>query len=224
MDSANSLYESGRRQRHVDYAIRYSHSVGLVDFGLSGFKGTVRSPTLRPVAGNGGSPTELIPYYEQISQVGLDVQLTLESALLKFEAIGRDGELNKPGAANNFMGSKDNYDAYVIGGEYSFYSVFGTDSDLTLVGEWNYDSRGRSARTSLERDWFFGTRFAFNDTQDTELKVGMIEDSGFDSTLFTAEFNRRISDSYSLELELFKKYQPGSCRRSPVQFREGRLP
>lgn len=37
-------YESSEREQHVDYAARWSHSVGALDLGLSWFKGTERAP------------------------------------------------------------------------------------------------------------------------------------------------------------------------------------
>ena len=126
-------YESGAEERHLDLAARYSHSFGLLDFGLSFFDGTSREPSLRPAAfrpvlGPTGVPTvdprtgtpiviptALAPYYPQIRQVGLDAQITTEVALLKLEAIHRAGAPNVPSARHPF-GEEEDYAAFVIGG------------------------------------------------------------------------------------------------------------
>ena len=122
--------------------------------------------------------------------------MTLESSLLKLEAIRRKG-------ARNFHVVEEDYNAYTIGGEYTFYSVFESDSDITALGEWNYDSRGSRATEDLEHDVFLGLRWALNDTQDTEFVLGYVGDTKYDTSILNAEFNRRISDTISLETEIF---------------------
>lgn len=193
VDNSAPVYEDSDKERHVDYALRYSHSIGAVDFGLSGFAGTSRKPSFLP---NRPDATALVPYYSQIRQVGLDLQVTLESSLLKLEAIRRKG-------SRNFNSVEEDYSAYTIGGEYTFYSVFDSDSDITVLGEWNYDSRGERSTEDLEHDVFAGFRWAMNDSQDTELVFGYVGDTHYDTSIVTAEFNRRLSDSISLEADIF---------------------
>lgn len=201
VDNSRALYEDSDGKRHVDYAVRYSHSIGQVDFGVSGFSGTSRKPFLMPdpplcPATDPPSCTWLLPYYGQIRQFGLDLQVTLESALLKFEGIRRNGARNK-------MGKEEDYSAYTVGGEYTFYSVFDSNTDITALGEWIYDSRGPRSTEDLEHDVFLGLRWALNDTQDTEFVVGYVADTKYDTATLSTEFNRRISDRYSLETQLF---------------------
>ena len=196
VDNNQPIYENSDKERHVDYAVRYSHSLGPVDFGVSGFAGTSRKPSFVSNNANPLNATALIPYYSQIRQVGLDLQVTLESSLLKLEAIRRKGARNA-----NFV--EEDYSAYTIGGEYTFYSVFESDSDITVLSEWNHDSRGSRATEDLEHDVFFGLRWALNDTQDTEFVFGYVGDTEYDTTILTAEFNRRITDTVSLETDVF---------------------
>ena len=204
VDNNEPVYENSDKERHVDYAIRYSHSLGPVDFGVSGFAGTNRKPSFCPFptvenpnpSPCASSPTALIPYYEQIHQVGLDLQVTLESSLVKLEAIRRKGARN-----SNFV--EEDYSAYTIGGEYTFYSVFDSDSDVTLLSEWNHDSRGSRSTEDLEHDVFLGLRWALNDTQDTQFVLGYVGDTRYDTSVLTAEFSRRISDRISLEADIF---------------------
>ena len=66
----------------------------------------------------------LVQHYGQIRQFGLDAQLTIGSWLFKLEAIQRAG-------ARNLLSMEEDYVASVFGGEYTFYSVFGSAVDLS---------------------------------------------------------------------------------------------
>lgn len=188
-------YES---EAHLDFAARYSQSFGAFDVGLSVFNGTSREPFLMPGANSSGVPV-LVQHYDQIRQFGLDAQLTVGSWLFKFEAIQRAG-------ARNLIGMEEDYVASVFGGEYAFYSVFGSAIDVSLLGEWNYDGRRRNATPSrspntLENDFFFATRLAFNDVQSTEIVASVLGDAGRSTRALSVELDRRISDQLSLNLE-----------------------
>ena len=89
-------YESAAKERHVDFAARYSHSFGLLDMGVSAFNGTSREPALKLLLDSSGTPV-LGQYYAQIHQFGLDAQLTVGSWLFKLEAIQRAGARNLSG-------------------------------------------------------------------------------------------------------------------------------
>ncbi len=198
VDDERIRYEGGGGPWHLDLASRYSHSFGLIDLGLSVFDGTSREPFLIPGADQEGAPA-LLQYYTQIRQFGLDAQVTVGSWLLKLEAIHRDG-------ARNLAGVEEDYFAAVLGGEYTFYSVAGSAVDLSVVSEWNYDGRGRNATPSrspntLENDLFFATRFAFNDVQGTEMTAGFFTDASRATRTLVFEFDRRITDQWSLHLE-----------------------
>lgn len=55
VDVDNARYESSAEDHHVDMALRYSHTVGNMDFGLCHFAGTGREPTLVPFNDAAGS-------------------------------------------------------------------------------------------------------------------------------------------------------------------------
>ena len=74
----------------MDLAARYSHSLGPLDFGLSVFDGTSRDPFITPHVDERGM-VSLRQHYERIRQFSVDAQLTIESWLLKLEAIQREG-------------------------------------------------------------------------------------------------------------------------------------
>ena len=191
-------YESESEERHVDFAARYSHSFGLLDMGVSAFNGTSREPDLKLLLDPNGAPT-LGQYYAQIRQFGLDAQLTVGSWLFKLEAIQRAG-------TRNLSGRKEDYVASVLGGEYTFYSVFGSVADLSLLGEWSYDGRGRNATPSrspntLENDLFFAARLALNDVQSSEIVASMLGDVDRSTRTLAVALERRIAERWSANLE-----------------------
>jgi len=187
VDTDNARYESADKERHVDFAARYSKSIGDWEIGLSNFNGTGREPTLLLEFDPNGGPV-IIPYYEQINQTGLDVQLVAGEWLLKLEAIYRSGQ------------GKSFYSA-TGGFEYTFVSVFDTGLDLGIVGEWIYDDRGENAATLFENDGVLGLRLALNDAASTELLAGLAQDANTASRALTVEASRRIGSSVKASLE-----------------------
>ena len=182
-------YESGAGERHVDLAFRYSNAVGLLDFGLSAFAGTSREPSF--LVGPGPS---LVPYYEQIRQFGIDAQLTTEDWLYKVEAIRRGG-------ARNLLGREEDYHAFVLGLERTFYELFDSPADLTVFTEWHRDGRDRRATNALANDFFVMGLIAFNDVEGTELAAGILGDLRDDSRTLNLELKRRLSNRWSMRLE-----------------------
>ena len=192
----DALYESGAEERHVDFAFRYGHGVGLLDFGLSAFVGTSRDPLFLASGPLPGIDTPLIPYYEQIRQLGLEAQLTTESWLYKMEAIRRSG-------ARNLLGQEEDYNAFILGLEHTLYALFDTTADMTILGEWFYDERGSRATSVWQNDLFIAGFLAFNDVQGTELVAGILTDLRHESSTLNMELKRRLSDSWSMRLEAF---------------------
>ena len=195
--AANASYESGAEERHVDFAFRYGHSLGLLDFGLSTFAGTSREPVFLSGHRSEGTPavdTPLIPYYEQIRQFGLDAQVTTEPWLYKVEAIYRGG-------ARNLLGQEEDYSAFLLGLERTLYELLGSRNDLTVLAEWLYDSRGRRATTVWANDVFLSASLAFNDVAGTVLVAGILADLRHDSRTLNLELKRRLSDSWTMRLE-----------------------
>ncbi len=196
VDDKRVSYESSAEEWRVDLAARYSHSFGPLDLGLSVFEGTSREPCLvcRPPRLNERLELLLVPHYEQIRQFGLDAQLTVESWLFKLEAIHRSG-------FSNLAGREEDYAAFVAGGEYTFSGIFESDLDLGLLAEWNYDRRRENATNPFDDDLFLGARLGFNDVQSTEVVVSLLADAEHSTRSLFVEFNRRLSDSWSLHVE-----------------------
>jgi hypothetical protein len=193
VDNERISYESNAGRWHPDVAARYSRSAGNMDVGISGFDGNSRDPLLLPGVDRKGLPV-LLPQYERIRQFGLDAQLTAGSWLFKIEALGRAGARDRRGVEAEYVAS-------TMGGEYTFYSVIGSAADLSLIGEWNYDGRGRNATNIFQNDLFVAARLAFNDVQSTEVLGSVMNDIDTTTRVFTFEFNRRLSDRFSLHVE-----------------------
>ena len=200
VDHKLTSYESAAQEWHLDLAGRYSGSFGPLDIGLSVFDGTNREPTLLPTPA--GSEFVLAPHYEQIRQFGLDAQLTTGPWLLKLEAIHRAGAQNR--RLDQLLNyEEEDYAAFIVGGEYTFNSVWDSDSDLSLFAEWARDGRGRWSTNALENDILLAARLGLNDEQSTEFFVSVLGSLDSGSRVLNAEFKRRLSDHWSLHVETF---------------------
>lgn len=184
VDTDKAQYESGAGRQHLDVAVRWSHTFGDWDVGLSHFYGTNREPLLIPNA----QLDALIPYYETMHQTGVDIQQTVESWLWKLEVIRRDT-------------SSETFTALTGGFEYTFYGVFEGAMDVGLIAEYLFDDRNDEFASPFEDDVMVGTRFTWNDEQSTELLVGMIQDVDTSDHSWNVEASRRIGDRWKLSAE-----------------------
>lgn len=183
VDTDNARYESGAKEKHVDFAARYSHYFGDWDVGLSAFHGTDREPVFIVNSDN----SRLVPIYNQITQGGLDLQYTIDAWLWKFEGIVRKGQ-------------GDTFTAAVGGFEYTFFQIHDA-WDLGVLAEYQYDNRDfRAPSTNAENDIFVGARLTLNDIEDTAVLAGMSFDLKTQEKFYNIEAERRIGDNYSVEL------------------------
>jgi hypothetical protein len=186
VDWDDAEYESGAEEKHMDLALRYSHYFGDVDVGVYYFRGTSREPRLE-LSSNG---QRLTPFYDQIDQLGVDVQYTTDAWLWKLESIVRDGY------DETFM-------ATVGGFEYTFYQVYESDADIGFLMEYQYDDRSSNEPITIaDNDLFLGGRWTLNDTQDTALLAGVVVDKDTSETFFNIEAERRFGDSIVVELRV----------------------
>ena len=198
VDTDHAVYESTSKENNVDLAIRYSHTLGDVDFGVHLFKGTNREPYLVPPSmipaelldPNSLSGPVLIPFYEQTTQVGADVQWAKGNWLWKLETLYRSGYL-------------DPYFAAVGGFEYTFYGIGDGKTDLGLLSEYAYDDRGKEPTTTslYDNDLFLGMRMTPNDTADTQLLAGFVQDLEVSTNTLLVETSRRFGSHWRLTLE-----------------------
>ena len=184
--SDDPTYASGARNRRTDVAVRWSHTVGMAEFGLYHFSGTGREPIL--VGLDTADGPILQPHYTTIDQTGIDAQAIAGDWIGKLEAMTRSG-----------FGER--YFAATVGLERTFVGVAGTRADLGLVAEYMYDERGEAATTVLEHDVAFGARWQQNDMFDTQALLGLIWDPQTREYLLTLEASRRLGDLWTLNLE-----------------------
>lgn len=188
VDTDRPLYESSSEDDHVDWALRWSHSVGPFDLGVYHFEGTGRDPDF--VSESTDSGGVLRPFYGQIEQTGLDVQATLGPWLLKLEAIHRQN-------------SRESFEALVGGFEFTFFDLAGSGADVGLLAEYFEDGRWEAGGVppgAQPPTLFVGTRLALNDVQSTELLVGAAQSLEDDTLFLNVEGSRRLGSSWRLIL------------------------
>lgn len=187
VDTDRAQFESGAREKHIDFAARYSHYFGDWDLGLAHFRGTSRDPRLLPSLDNNGNPV-LLPFYDIINQTSIDLQATKGNMLWKLEALHRSGQ-------------GETYNALVGGFEYTFVGVMGSAIDVGLLGEYHYDDRGETTATIFEDDIAIGSRVAFNDIHSSEALFGLVWDRNSGGQFFSVEASRRLAANWFLELQ-----------------------
>lgn len=196
-------YESGDEELHIDFAVRWSHSIGEFDIGIAHFAGTAREPRFLILPGDVTPPSsikKLTPYYEIINQTSLDLQAIFGGWLLKLEAIVRSGQGKQ-------------VQALAGGYEYTFVGVNESQIDIGLITEYLYDSRdddidlaaavaGEALVTSpFQNDLVLGARFTLNDAASSELLASVIVDLDGGGQSYNIEASRRLGDRWKLSLE-----------------------
>lgn len=193
------LYQSGAEEKHIDYALRWSHVVGNWDIGLSHFVGTHRDPVFVPEFTSDGS-VALRPQYNQIEQSGLDAQATIEDWLLKLEAIS----IRERGQGRNT--------AAIGGFEYTLVGLGETAMDLGILMEYQFDDRSGERSTVSQNDLVVGCRWVLNDVDGTEILTIFSQDLDADNQFFSLEASRRLNDFWTLEgeIRLFSRLEAGT--------------
>jgi hypothetical protein len=157
------------------YGVRYKHIIDNIDLGLSYFSGVSRNHQLIPTA------NAFNVYYPNITQIGLDLQLTTENALYKLEY------------ANKSYTNDDKY-AAVVGVEYMFIA------DILINGLIEYL---RSDESNIyQNDVMLGLRFDFEDEFGSEGLIGLIYDKDYGSKILTFSGSRRINNNSKIKVNL----------------------
>lgn len=219
---ADAIYETDNEEANVDVAARFYSYIDDFEYAVSMFHGNSRDPQLAfDFVAN-----ELVPYYSEITQVGLEVQYLNEGWAWKFEGIHRDGnpgqyayeQTNASGSLNvncltcevespypgvsRVLTEDKSYFATAAGFEYTQVGIFETRVDLGWVVEHLYDSRQEDAGAgAFEHDLLLATRWAANDEADSTLLAGVLYDYENSGYSLSVEGTTRIMDGLSLELE-----------------------
>lgn len=180
-------FESAAGRNHFDRAVRYSHTMGPIDLGVSYFEGTGRDPLFQTTV-VAGQP-RLHALYPQIAQAGLDVQVTLGEWAVKLEA-----------ARRRTFGREQS--AWTVGVERLLSGLVGSPADLTVVVEYSGDQRTPVGVPGfLQDDWSVGLRLAMNDARTTEGKLGVIVDRDHGSRAWALELSTRVAQQWRLAAE-----------------------
>lgn len=184
IDTNDALYESGAEEWHQDFAIRYSHYVGDLEFALSHFSGTSRSAVPGELKG-----TKVLPLYYLIDQTGVELQYIYEDWLFKFEGVTSSGPI-------------DRYSAAVFGFEYTQYGIWDSQADLGWLLEYLFDdSKDAALFHAFEDDVFAGWRYAFNDEDSSEILAGFIYDPATEEIFYSLEASKRLAADLKINVE-----------------------
>ncbi len=192
VDAEGATFEdNSKKQKHIDYAIRWTETIDEFDVGVHIFDGTSRDPIFGKTAPylKKGVPV-IAPHYAQISQLGLDLQYTGESTIWKLEAIKRDFD----------DASIKDYSAIVAGFEHTL-PAFESGSELGFLAEYHHDSRGEVASAPFQNDLFIGARYALNDESSSDVFAGAFVDLDNQTKSFRVEASRRLGKGFKINLK-----------------------
>tara|TARA_B100001063_G_C16767352_1_gene559476 strand:- start:1182 stop:2429 length:1248 start_codon:yes stop_codon:yes gene_type:complete len=207
---ADGVYESADEENHIDLAARFYTYIDEFEYAVSVFHGTSREAAL----GFDATTNEVVPYYAQITQLGLEMQYLNEGWAWKFEGILRDGVpkntmFTMAGELPVFydgvsltVADDDQYFASTAGFEYTQVGILDTRIDLGWVVEHLYDSRQDEASASaFEHDILFATRWAANDAASSTLLAGVLVDYEYEDYSLSIEGDTRILNNMIVSLE-----------------------
>ena len=197
VDTDNPIYESEDEEKNIDWAIRWQHTLGDWELGLSYFDGTSREPDFVLTTNELLEPS-LRPFYPQIQQAGIDVLALLGGWTIKFEGIHR-----------NVM--EQDFTAFVGGFEYSFVGLFDSAYDVNWLMEYQYDNREDLSNVVAQNDLMVGSRLVFNDIDGTEILIGMVQDLDYSNVRSGfIEASSRINDNWKWRFDawMFSSDEP----------------
>lgn len=193
VDARLTTWEDKAEEKHIDYAIRYAHTILDFDFGLSWFKGTDRVPRFLPHIGGLGS-VSLAPQYVQIEKWGLELQYAWRDILFKLEAIDQ----KRTQVSDDPM----DHQAMTVGLEFTWAQVI-SGVDLGLLLEYLYDDREDVSLGAFDNHIFPAMRVALNHQDGGEFLIGAILScSTGQMETGRIEASSRIGDQWKASLQV----------------------
>lgn len=187
IDTDDPVFATKAGRWQPSAAARLSMNLGDFDFGVGAFTGLSREPRFVAELTTG----QVSPVYDRMHEAAADAQATLGPFTLKAEYFARlwGDDLRF------FMGGG-------AGVDYTFFKV-GGDADVSLAGEFLFDTRPKTAApTFFDHDGFVGLRIAVNDTASTEILAGALVDVLDYSTFGKAGVSRRFGDHWRVSLDV----------------------
>lgn len=197
VDTDNPIYETEDEEKNVDWAIRWQHTLGDWEVGLSYFDGTSREPDF-VLATNELLEPSLRPFYPQMQQAGIDVLALFGGWIIKFEGIQRKV-------------MEQDINAFVGGFEYSFVGLFDSAYDINLLMEYQYDDRDEVSNVIAQNDLMVGSRLVLNDVDGTEILFGLVQDLDYSNVRSGfIEASSRINDHWKWRVDawIFSSDEP----------------
>jgi len=182
-----AAYENSSEENSVDFAIRWQHAIDNLEFSVSHFSGTSRDPNFIGLNDN----QELMSYYPDIHQTGLELQYIFGDWIWKLESILRSGQLDGK-----------SYSAATGGVEYTQVGIFDSNIDLGWIVEYSADDRGGDADHASERDFFVGTRWVLNDDASSQALVFVNVDSHTGEQVWSLEAKRRLERDWFITVDI----------------------
>lgn len=170
------------------FAMRYEQAIDEIDFGVHFFKGIDRTPAFI------SSGSKIAPIYSEFSQVGADIQYTNGDIILKSEYNYSHDQLNRNITTSNNW-------AAAIGIEYTLYGVQQSNSDLTLIGEYSYDSRNDLSLSPFQNDFALGARLNLNNIAGTQIEAFLLKDVDLGTLTSQISYSHRINENLSIAIE-----------------------
>lgn len=207
---ADAVYENSDEENHIDVAARFYSYIDELEYAVSIFHGTSREAALGVDAVQGRP----LPYYAQITQLGLEMQYLNEGWAWKFEGVLRDGMpkndmLTPAGETPVFyngvtlaVAEDEQYFASTAGFEYTQVGILDSRIDLGWVVEHLYDSRQKDASAAaFEHDVLLGTRWDANDAASSSLLAGVLVDYEYGDYSLSIEGDTRVLGNMTLSIE-----------------------
>ncbi|WP_353348111.1 hypothetical protein [Oceaniserpentilla sp. 4NH20-0058] len=206
LDYADGIYESSEEERHIDVAARFYTYIDEFEYAVSLFHGTSREAAV----GFDLIQNKLLPYYPEITQLGVEMQYLAEGWAWKFEGIVRDGmpESSLNGfpvvfdGINLSVAESDEYFATTAGFEYTQVGIWDTRIDLGWVVEHIYDSRSSDVSpTTFDNEVLLATRWAANDAESSILLAGVLLDEKEGDYSLSVEGSTRVLQNMTMAIE-----------------------
>ena len=175
----------------LDYAMRWQHSWDSFEWALSYFYGTSRDADMDfnyDVARPG-----LVSTYSQVQQLGVELIYIWNGYTFRFESKTVDGASERDKALGM-------YTAALIGFEYRWDSVFGSDYGIMWDVSYNHDDRKSSLAAITEKDVTALAVLNFNDEFDSRIALGTIWDVKDDEGIVFSNAGRRLSEYWKIDL------------------------
>jgi hypothetical protein len=152
-------YDSSLKRANPEAAFRYSNTFQELQVNASYYYGYRKDPDFRVLVDASGEPF-LAPSYALLHQGSLELQATLGALLLKSEGALRLGHRGGYGSA-----------AVGLGVEYDLGALLDDGRTISLLGEYDYDSRPQSVVVPFTNDLLAGLRIALNNVDDSQIMV-----------------------------------------------------